>query len=89
MGETVLTYGQLDEALRTHGFVGRTREGKARIYRHDTTGATVILPAAPLDESVLPHHLIVVRTVLSEFNLPEPAALAVQWKRVGCNSWPC
>ncbi len=83
MAETALTYGQLDEVLRTHGFVAHPVEGQARIYKHEATGATVILPDSPLAEAVLPHHLIVVRTVLKEFDLAEPAALALSRKRVG------
>ena len=83
MAEINLTYGQLDKALRSHGFVAHTLEGKARIYKHEATGAKIILPDAPLAETVLPHHLIVVRTVFKEFNLAEPAALASNLKRVG------
>jgi hypothetical protein len=83
MAEPALTYGQLDEVLRTHGFVARGVESKARIYKHEVTGASVILPDAPFADAVLPHHLIVVRTVLKEFDLPEPAALALDRKRVG------
>ena len=83
MAESALTYGQLDEVLRSLGFVTQVVPDKARICKHEATGATVILPDAPAAESVLPHHLIVVRTVLREFGLPEPAALALNLKRVG------
>jgi hypothetical protein len=72
MPETAMTYGQLDEALRSLGFAPRTLEGKARIYKHEATGATVILPDALFGEAVLPHHLIVVRTVLREHDFADP-----------------
>jgi predicted RNA binding protein YcfA (HicA-like mRNA interferase family) len=69
MPEAAFTYGLLDERLRALGFTARTRKGKARIYRHEQTGASVILPDAPFDEEVLPHHLLVTRHVLNEHNL--------------------
>jgi predicted RNA binding protein YcfA (HicA-like mRNA interferase family) len=75
MSEQRLTYGRLDEALRSVGFTSRTLEGKARIYKHPS-GATVILPDSPLDDTVIPHHLVVVRTVLAEYDLPDPMILA-------------
>ena len=52
-----------DERLRALGFTFHTQEGKARIYRHEKTGASVILPDAPFDEPVLLHHLAVIRHV--------------------------
>jgi hypothetical protein len=63
------TYGLLDERLRALGFTVRTQQGKARIYRHEPTGASVILPDVPFDEEVLPHHLAVARHALKEHNL--------------------
>jgi len=83
MPDTTLTYGQLDEILRTHGFTVHTLEGRARIYKHETTEATVILPDSPFADNVLPHHLIVVRTVLHEFDLPEPVGLTLSLRLVG------
>jgi predicted RNA binding protein YcfA (HicA-like mRNA interferase family) len=69
MSEPELTYGTLDKQLRDLGFGAHTQKGKARVYRHERTGATVILPDAPFEEAVLPHHLVVVRRVLSEYDL--------------------
>jgi predicted RNA binding protein YcfA (HicA-like mRNA interferase family) len=71
MRKAAFTYGLLDERLRNLGFTARTQKGKARIYRHEQTGASVILPDAPFDEEVLPHHLVVARHVLKEHNLGE------------------
>jgi hypothetical protein len=67
MAQQPVTYAHLDEALRSLGFISRTLEGKARIYKHPS-GATVILPDSPLEDAVLPHHLVVVRTVLAEYD---------------------
>jgi hypothetical protein len=72
MPEVPVTYGRLDEALRSLGFTVRGLEARARIYKHEATGATVILPDTPLEEAVLPYHLVVVRTVLKEYDIVDP-----------------
>lgn len=69
MGKPVFTYRLLDERLHTLGFTALTRKGKARIYRHKQTGAGIVLPDAPFEEEVLPHHLAVTRHVLDEYHL--------------------
>ncbi len=72
MPKTAFTYGLLDERLRALGFTAHTQKGKARIYRHDKTSASIILPDAPFEEEVLRHHLAVIRHVLKEHNLDDP-----------------
>jgi len=72
MPKTTLTYGQLDERLRVLGFSARTQKGKARIYKHELTGARIFLPDVSLKEEVLPHHLAVTRHVLEDYNLGVP-----------------
>lgn len=69
MPKTAFTYGLLDEKLRTLGFTAHTQKGKARIYRHEETGASIILPDAPLDNTVLPQHIAVTRHVLNEYDI--------------------
>ena len=71
MGKATLTYGLLDERLRALGFTAHTQMGKARIYRHEPTGASIILPDAAFDQEVLPHHLVVARRVLREYDLAD------------------
>jgi predicted RNA binding protein YcfA (HicA-like mRNA interferase family) len=71
MPKTALTYGLLDETLRTLGFTAHTQKGKARVYRHDKTGVRIILPDAPFEEEVLGHHLAVIRHVLKEHDLDD------------------
>jgi len=75
MAETAMTYSQLDEGLRALGFTVRTVEGKARIYKHSATGASVFLPDTDLGDSVIPHHLNLVRSVLNEFDIAAPMDL--------------
>lgn len=69
MPKGALTYGWLDDRLRALGFRTHTQKGKARIYRHDATGASIILPDAPFTDDVLPPHLVVARRALKEYNL--------------------
>jgi hypothetical protein len=69
--KTALTYGLLDEKLRVLGFAVRTEKGRARIYKHEPSGASVILPDTRFDDQVLPHHLVVVRRVLADYDLGE------------------
>lgn len=71
MPKTAFTYGLLDEQLRALGFTVRIQKGKARIYRHGHTGASIILPDVPFDEEVLLQHLAVARHVLNEYDLGE------------------
>ena len=81
MSEPELTYGVLDKRLRDLGFAALTQKGKARLYIHKPTGATVILPDAPFDTEVLPHHLVVVRRVLSEYDLGDLPADGLSTRR--------
>jgi predicted RNA binding protein YcfA (HicA-like mRNA interferase family) len=68
MSEQPITYRRLDEMLHSLGFTSRTLKGKARIYKHPS-GATVIFPDSPLEDTVIPHHLVVLRTVLAEYDI--------------------
>jgi predicted RNA binding protein YcfA (HicA-like mRNA interferase family) len=69
MHKAALTYRLLDERLRALGFTVYSQKGKARIYKHANTGASIILPDAPFHEEVLAHHLVVARRVLKEHEL--------------------
>lgn len=71
MLDAAYTYGLLDEKLRALGFTVHTQKDKARIYRHEQTGARIFLPDAPFDEDTLPHHLVVVRHVLEEYDIKD------------------
>lgn len=69
MPKTAFTYGVLDERLRALGFIVHIQKEKARIYRHEQTGARIFLPDVFLNDEVLPHHLAVVRHVLEEHEI--------------------
>ena len=70
MHKAILTYGLLDKRLRALGFAVHTLKDKARIYKHDA-GASIFLPDAPFEQDVFPHHLVVVRRVLKEYDLAD------------------
>jgi len=67
-----VTYGRLDEVLRALGFSARVAEEKARVYRHEATGAVIILPLLPDGQVVRPHHLVSVRMTLDAFGVADP-----------------
>jgi predicted RNA binding protein YcfA (HicA-like mRNA interferase family) len=71
MQKAIFTYHDLDERLRALGFSVHIQKGRARIYRHEQRGASVILPDVPFDEEVLPHHLAVTRHALQEYDMAD------------------
>lgn len=75
MNASHLTYGRLDEALRTLGFSVRIVEPNNYEYRHPASGAVIFLPVFPAEDPVLPRHRAAVRTVLQGFGIPEPLDL--------------
>lgn len=66
LNKSTFTYGLLDERLRSLGFTVRTQKGKARIYRHEETGASILLPDVPFEEQITPHHVAVALHALKE-----------------------
>jgi hypothetical protein len=82
-GESLLTYGRLDKALRSLNFAVRTVDGEARIYRHGTNGAAIYLPDVPFEQTVLPHHLVMVRTILQQYDIPAPPDFALKLQTAG------
>ena len=69
MPKAAFTYRQMDEWLRALGFTAWAQEGKARVYKHEQTGARIFLPDILLEQEVLPHHLFVARHVLDDYGL--------------------
>jgi hypothetical protein len=69
-----LTYGKLDEVLRSLGFSVQITEQpvQARWYDHEETGALIALPLFPDSDKVLPRHLLAVRSVLEAYGIVVP-----------------
>lgn len=71
-----VTYGRLDEVLRSLGFSLHGVVEKNKVYRHEETGALVVFPEFPATKSVLPHHLGMVRGVLQNYGIADPMEFA-------------
>lgn len=70
-----ITYGRLDELLRSLGFAASTNETvmpPARVYQHDPSGAFILLPVLPADMEVQAWHLAGVRMKLDLFGVADP-----------------
>jgi hypothetical protein len=46
------------------------------VYKHEPTGALVVIPDLPQDDAVLPHHLVAVRAILDAYGIADPTVLA-------------
>jgi hypothetical protein len=76
-----VTYGRLDEVLRSLGFTLRAIEEENKVYLHERTGALVIFPEHSLEEEVLPHHLMHVRSTLDAYGIADPLDFATRLAR--------
>jgi hypothetical protein len=76
-----LTYGRLDEVLRSLGFSLRDPYEKNKVYLHEGTGALVMFPEFPDDAEVLARHLGMVRGVLDAYGIADPLDFAAKLQR--------
>jgi hypothetical protein len=70
-----VTYRRLDEILRSLGFAFLLFEERTRVYKHEPTGALVVIPDLPQDDTVLPHHLVAVRAILDAYAIADSTVL--------------
>jgi hypothetical protein len=85
MRRTDVTYGQLDKVLRALGFTvhpGRN-DPPGRVYKHEDTGAIIMLPAYPKNDRVYEHHLAAARSELDNFGIADPTAFAAKLQKAG------
>lgn len=82
---TEVTYGQLDKVLHLLGFRGRveTSEPKARVYKHDASGALIPLAYFDDDKVVLPYHMGVVQATHKTYGIAEPLDFAQELQKAG------
>jgi hypothetical protein len=85
IARTDATYGQLDRVLRSLGFLCRRapEEPPTRLYEHKKSGAVIVLPCFPEEDRVLDYHLVMVRTMLSEFGIVDPTDFAGKLHKAG------
>jgi hypothetical protein len=70
-----VTYGQLDQVLRSLGltaWTNDTAEPPARLYEHKATGALIVLPVMREEEEVQPRHRLAVRSLLDAYGVTDP-----------------
>jgi hypothetical protein len=77
-----LTYGQLDQLLRSLGFSYSTAPDHARVYKHAASEAGIVFPGYPDDQEVYPWHIAATRATLEGFGLPCPPELYLLARRV-------
>jgi hypothetical protein len=85
MKRTQVTYGQLDEVLRSLGFSCHPArdEPPGRIYEHKETGAIIMLPAFPETDKVYEHHLVAAQLELENFGLADASVFAAKLQKAG------
>jgi hypothetical protein len=71
-----VTYGRLDEVLRSWGFSVQVADGKARVYEHKATGALIFFPDVSLAKPALPRHLGLARMTLELYGITTPMEFA-------------
>jgi hypothetical protein len=67
-----VTYGRLGKFLQSLGFSKHEPEPGTLVYKHEASGALVILPIRKDHENVAPHHLVGTRMILDAFGIMDP-----------------
>lgn len=82
---TDVSYGQLDQVLRSLGFTRRLLKGDppAVRYEHKEAGAWITLPPFPESDKVLDYHYVAVRTTLDNFGIADAAAFDAELQKAG------
>jgi hypothetical protein len=85
MNRTNVTYGQLDKVPRSLGFSCRLveQDPPVRVYDHQETGASILLPPFPEEDRVLEYQLVTARVTLDEFGIADPTAFAAKLQKAG------
>ncbi|HTU89885.1 MAG TPA: hypothetical protein VMF69_07305 [Gemmataceae bacterium] len=75
MRRTNVSYGQLDRVLRSLGFSCQvvTLTVPTRVYKHEQSGAVVMMPPYPETDKVLDYHLLGARTAVDGFGIADAA----------------
>ena len=83
MKRSDVTYGQLDNVLRSFGFSCRpaNNDPPGRIYEHKKTGAMITLPTYAETEKVFKHHMAAVQIELDNFGIADPTTLASKFQK--------
>jgi hypothetical protein len=79
---TEMTYGRLDQILKSLGFSSRPLSTGGKAYLHPSE-ALLTFPPMPEGDEVIPIHRLAVRAVLDGFGIPLPAELAGPTQQAG------
>jgi hypothetical protein len=85
MNQDMVSYGRLDKVLRGLGFSSRlvTEDPQTRLYEHKESGAWIMLPLLPEEETVLDYHLANVRTTLDGFGIANARTFKNKLQKAG------
>ncbi len=85
MKRTDVTYGQLDKVLRSLGFSCQlvTLSVPTRVYKHEQSGAIIMMPPFPETDKVLDYHLLGARTTVDGFGIADAAAFDAKFRKAG------
>jgi hypothetical protein len=75
-----ITYGRFDKVLRSLGFMQRKSEPGTRVYRHDNTGALVILPDRADGDFIPQRHIVGTRMILDAYGILAPPEFASRFE---------
>jgi hypothetical protein len=75
------TYGRMEEVLQALGFTLRGVEEKNKVFAHEATGALVVYPEFPPEKSVLPRHLLAVKSILQAYGIADPVGFTMELQR--------
>jgi hypothetical protein len=85
MKKTSVTFGQLDEVLRSLGFTCRLGDNDppGYIYEHPMAGAMILLPSFAKADRIYEHHLAAARMELRDFGIADPATFDAKLHKAG------
>jgi hypothetical protein len=85
MKRTMVTYGQLDKALRSFGFSCRLaeKEPPVRVYEHRQTGAEISIPPFTYDDRVLEFHLVTAQVMLDQYGIADSKVFDAKLQKAG------
>jgi len=83
--QTDVNYGQLDRVLRSFGFIMHLvkEEPPARVYKHQESGASIMLPVFPESEGIQDYHLVAARVMLDNYGIAQPKVFAAELEKAG------
>ena len=80
---TEVTYREFDEIIRSIGFDRQKSKSGTRVYRHETSGALVILPDLDDTDPIPQRHMVGTRMILDAYGIMEPPEFASRFHYVG------